>query len=102
MARKLKTYTTSVGFFDLAVAAPSMKAALEAWGSKMRQRDGAAPTNGAVSLLRGAHGGRVPSCQTYRRGGLLFSLAVFPEGESRGQFSSELNNLTLGDIGGGP
>jgi hypothetical protein len=34
MARKLKTSTTSAGFFDLAVAAPSMKAALEAWGSK--------------------------------------------------------------------
>ncbi|MPZ34455.1 MAG: cell envelope biogenesis protein TolA [Rhodospirillales bacterium] len=34
MARNLKTYTTSAGFFDLAVAAPSMKAALEAWGSK--------------------------------------------------------------------
>jgi len=33
VARKLKTYTTSAGFFDLAVAAPSMKAALEAWGS---------------------------------------------------------------------
>ena len=33
MARKLKTYVTSVGFFDLAVAAPSMKAALETWGS---------------------------------------------------------------------
>lgn len=34
MARKLKTYLTSLGFFDQAVAAPSMKAALEAWGSK--------------------------------------------------------------------
>ena len=33
MARKLKTYVTSVGFFDLAIAAASMKAALEAWGS---------------------------------------------------------------------
>ncbi|WP_334444471.1 cell envelope biogenesis protein TolA [Bradyrhizobium sp. AZCC 1610] len=31
--RKLKTYQTSLGFFDLAVAAPSMKAALEAWGA---------------------------------------------------------------------
>jgi len=31
MARKLKTYQTSLGFFDLAMAAPSMKAALEAW-----------------------------------------------------------------------
>jgi flagellar biosynthesis GTPase FlhF len=35
MARNLKTYTTAAGFFELAVAAPSMKAALEAWGSKM-------------------------------------------------------------------
>lgn len=34
MPRKLKTYQTSMGFFDLAVAVPSMKAALEAWGSK--------------------------------------------------------------------
>src|ERR1700756_4350426 len=33
MARKLNTYQTSLGFFDLAVAAPSMKAALEAWGA---------------------------------------------------------------------
>jgi len=32
MARKLKTFVTSLGFFDLAVAAPSMKAALDAWG----------------------------------------------------------------------
>jgi len=33
MARKLKTYQASLGFFDLAIAAPSMKAALEAWGA---------------------------------------------------------------------
>jgi hypothetical protein len=33
MARNLKTYQTSIGFFDLAIAAPSMKAALEAWGA---------------------------------------------------------------------
>jgi colicin import membrane protein len=33
MARKLKTYQTSIGFFDLVIAAPSMKAALEAWGA---------------------------------------------------------------------
>ena len=32
--RKLKTYQTSLEFFDLAIAAPSMKAALEAWGSE--------------------------------------------------------------------
>jgi colicin import membrane protein len=34
MARRLKSYQTSVGFFDLAIAAPSMKAAAEAWGLK--------------------------------------------------------------------
>jgi len=34
MARTLKIYTTSAGFFDLAIAAPSMKAALEAWGAR--------------------------------------------------------------------
>lgn len=33
MPRKLKTYQTSIGFFELAVAAPSMKAAAEAWGT---------------------------------------------------------------------
>lgn len=31
--KELKTYRASVGFFDLAIAAPSMKAAPEAWGS---------------------------------------------------------------------
>ena len=34
MARRLKAYKTSSGFFDLAVAAPSMKAAADAWGSR--------------------------------------------------------------------
>src|ERR1700745_1814196 len=34
MARKLKTYQTSLGFFDLSIAAPSMKAALEEWGAE--------------------------------------------------------------------
>jgi colicin import membrane protein len=33
MARKLKVFQTSIGFYDLAIAAPSMKAALEAWGA---------------------------------------------------------------------
>jgi colicin import membrane protein len=32
MARKLKTFITNIGFLELALAAPSMKAALEAWG----------------------------------------------------------------------
>jgi outer membrane biosynthesis protein TonB len=33
MARKLKTYQSSLGFFEQAIAALSMKAALEAWGA---------------------------------------------------------------------
>lgn len=33
MARKLKTFKTSIGFYDLAIAASSMKAATEAWGT---------------------------------------------------------------------
>jgi len=33
MPRKLKIYQTSLGFYELAIAAPSMKAALEAWGA---------------------------------------------------------------------
>lgn len=33
MPRKRKVYQTSQGFYDLALAAPSMKAALEAWGA---------------------------------------------------------------------
>jgi hypothetical protein len=33
MARKLKVYRTPIGFHDAYVAAPSQKAALEAWGS---------------------------------------------------------------------
>lgn len=33
MAKKLKVFHASIGFFELAVAAPSMKAAAEAWGS---------------------------------------------------------------------
>jgi hypothetical protein len=32
MPRKLKTFVTNLGFFELAVATPTMKAALEAWG----------------------------------------------------------------------
>lgn len=34
LPKKLKTYQTSLGFYDQAVAAPSMKAALDAWGAK--------------------------------------------------------------------
>jgi hypothetical protein len=44
MARKLKTFQTSLGFYDLAVAAPSMKAALDESGG---------PTLAGSSYARG-------------------------------------------------
>lgn len=31
---KLKTYRATIGFYDAVVAAPSMKAAIEAWGAR--------------------------------------------------------------------
>src|SRR3569833_1744106 len=34
LKRKLKTYQTSLGFYDQAIAAPTMKAALDAWGAR--------------------------------------------------------------------
>jgi hypothetical protein len=38
MTRKLKTYQTSLGFYDLAIAAPSMKAALEVSWSRLSEQ----------------------------------------------------------------
>lgn len=36
LARPLKVFETHIGFYDLVVAAPSKKAAAEAWGSSLR------------------------------------------------------------------
>ena len=44
MAKKLKVYQTSIGFFDLAIAAPSMKAAAEA-RSDVQLRNSTSPTS---------------------------------------------------------
>lgn len=52
MARKLKTYQTSLGFFDQAIAAPSMKAALEAWGADSNLfHQGAAKQSGDPEVI---------------------------------------------------
>src|ERR1700712_3478129 len=52
MVRKLKTYQTSLGFFDLAIAAPSMKAALEAWGADSNLfHQGAAKESGDPDVI---------------------------------------------------
>jgi hypothetical protein len=52
MAGKLKTYTTKAGFYELAVAATSMKAALEAWGMKHNAfADGTAEISKNASVI---------------------------------------------------
>lgn len=52
MARRLKAFTTTAGFFDLAVAAPSMKAALAAWGAKSNLfHQGFAQESHAVDII---------------------------------------------------
>jgi colicin import membrane protein len=62
MPRRLRTFTTCLGFFDLAIAASSMKAALEAWGSKQNlfQRGFAKETDDpAIVAATMAHPGLV-------------------------------------------
>jgi len=55
MARKLKTFVTSLGFFDLAVAAPSMKAALDAWGFRHNAfQQGFASETGDAQIIKAA------------------------------------------------
>jgi len=49
MARKLKVFRTAIGFHDAYVAAPSQKAALEAWGA-----DANLFTRGAAELVTDA------------------------------------------------
>ena len=74
MARKLKTYQASLGLFEQAVAAPSMKAALEAWG---------APT--AISSTRAPQrkaGIRTSSPRPWRRRGSSSSVPWDPTGPS--------------------
>src|SRR5215204_3817664 len=54
MPRKLKTYQTSLGFFDLAIAAPSMKAALQAWGADRNLfHDGVAKVSDDPDVIAG-------------------------------------------------
>jgi len=72
MPRKLKTFVTESGFFELAVAAPSMKAALKDWGIEVnlfqqglaRQTDDPAIVAAAQSapgtVLRRPIGSKVP------------------------------------------
>jgi len=51
MPRKLKTLQTSLGFYNLAIAAQSMKAALEAWGSRQLHQ-GFAPETHDPAVIR--------------------------------------------------
>jgi hypothetical protein len=55
MPRTLKTFVTSVGFFDLAVATPSMKAALDAWGFRHNAfQQGFASETGDTKIIKAA------------------------------------------------
>jgi hypothetical protein len=87
MPRKLKTFVTESGFFELAVAAPSMKAALEAWGIKVnlfqqglaRQTD-----NAAIVAAAEAAPGRVLRRPIGSKGAFSAS-AELPKVKGRGE-----------------
>jgi hypothetical protein len=86
MARKLKTYQTSLGFFDLAIAAPSMKAALGAWGADSNLfHQGAARESDDPDVIAAA----------LKKPGVVLRRAV----GSNGSFSEHADLPT--DLGGG-
>jgi hypothetical protein len=90
MARKLKTYQTSLGFFDQAIAAPSMKAALEAWGADSNLfHQGAAKESDDPDVI----------AATVAKPGVVLR----PPVGSNGSFSEQAELPTdLGDSGGRP
>jgi hypothetical protein len=70
MARKLKTYQTSLGFFEQAIAAPSMKAAPEGMGRRQQSfpsRCGAGHRQGASGSEQGGAGAKAAGGRTARR-----------------------------------
>jgi hypothetical protein len=90
MARKLKTYQTSLGFFDQAIAAPSMEAALEAWGADSNLfHQGAAKKSDDPDVI----------AATMARPGVVLRRPVGSNGSFREQ--AELPT-DLGDSGGRP
>lgn len=52
MPRRLKVFRTQIGFYDTVVAAPSQKAALEAWGLRQNEfhKGFAAPTSDPAAV----------------------------------------------------
>jgi hypothetical protein len=64
MPHKLKTFITNIGFFELALAAPSIKAALEAWDSEGFLFRGCGVLRRA---LAGSDGGRSWKSCVFRR-----------------------------------
>ena len=90
MARKLPTYQTSLGFFDQAIAVPSMKAALEAWGTDSNLfHQGAAKESDDPDVI----------AATMAKPGVVLRRPV----GSNGSFSEQAELPTdLGDSGGRP
>jgi hypothetical protein len=78
MPRALKVYRTAIGFHDAYVAAPSQKAALEAWGAdaNLFARGMAEPvTDAALTAEPLAHPGKVIK---RRRGSMAEHMAALP------------------------
>ena len=91
MPRKLKTFVTESGFFELAVAAPSMKAALRGWGIDVnlfqqglaRQTDDPGITKAAESAPGRVLRRPIGSKQPFREGAELPEVPKVSKGPSR-------------------
>jgi hypothetical protein len=109
MPRKLKTFVTESGFFELAVAAPSMKAALKDWGIDVnlfqqglaRQTEDPAVIKAAESapgrVLRRPIGSRQP----FREGAELPEVKVSarkPQGSTKKAKSKRGSHKTTGMV----
>lgn len=80
MARKLKIFRTAIGFHDAYVAAPSRKAALEAWGASadlFARGMAEEVTDEALTAEPLAHPGEVIK---RTRGNMAQHIAALPEG----------------------
>jgi hypothetical protein len=98
IARKLKTYQTSLGFFDLAIAAPSMKAALEAWGADSNLfHQGAASRRAkpGAYLAYDGNSGLVTEAERFRRWSA--SCAHYPN-VAVGDMTFDIRKMTASDL----
>jgi hypothetical protein len=63
MARKLKTYVTSVGFFDLAIAAPDGRFQKNEYDAySVNNLTGKKSADGSIVIQFGGCDGKIPNC----------------------------------------